>query len=258
MTDRQLFEAVEGGDCEKVKRLLLSRRVDVNQAPRRQVIIFFSSSFYHYPLWWWFCVSLCVCWVAILIWKFWEKKGFTPLMRACEKGDLKMITLLIENGASLESPPAEVFFSFFFSFFWWWVKVWWLIVSVVMVLKDGSDPLISACEFGNLEIAQFLFEKGSSLLQSSVNHFSLFFSSHFSLLVVFNSILLLLFLFGVAKAKEDCIIFSLWKRIFWNCQIFDWKRSQSRPNNNSFSLSFSLSLFLSFSPSLLIGSCFHI
>ena len=42
MTDHQLFEAVEGGDYEKVKQLLLSRRVDVNQAPRHQVIIFFS------------------------------------------------------------------------------------------------------------------------------------------------------------------------------------------------------------------------
>ena len=41
MTDRQLFEAVEGGDYERVKQLLLSQRVDVNQAPRYQVIIFF-------------------------------------------------------------------------------------------------------------------------------------------------------------------------------------------------------------------------
>ena len=45
MANHQLFEAVGGGDCEKVKQLLLSRRVDVNQAPRHQVIIFFSSFF---------------------------------------------------------------------------------------------------------------------------------------------------------------------------------------------------------------------
>ena len=134
LTDCQLFEAVKEGDCEKAKQLLLNQKVDVNQSPRHQVVqslspfvffwfvlIFFVIDHHHlcvydhhhYHLWWWFCVSLCVCWVVILIWKFWEKKGITPLMRACEKGDLKMITLLIENGASLKS-HARVFFSFFF------------------------------------------------------------------------------------------------------------------------------------------------
>ena len=128
---------------------------------------------HHDYLWWCFC-CLCVC-VVRLIWKFWKKKGITPLMRACEKGDLKMITLLIKNGASLKSLAAEVFFSFFFSkkdsiFLGGENFGDWLLF---VFLKDGSDPLILACEFGNLEIVQFLFEKGSSL-QSLVNHFSFF------------------------------------------------------------------------------------
>ena len=51
MADLQLFEAVEGGDCEKVQQLLLNQKVDVNQSPRHQVIIFFSSFSSHHPLW---------------------------------------------------------------------------------------------------------------------------------------------------------------------------------------------------------------
>ena len=46
MADHQLFDAVEDGDYEKAKQLLLNQKVDVNQAPRRQVIIFFFSSFF--------------------------------------------------------------------------------------------------------------------------------------------------------------------------------------------------------------------
>ena len=77
-----------------------------------------------------------------------------------------MVTLLIENGASLES-LAEVYF-FFFSFSL--INVWFL--------KDGLDPFIAACELGHLEIVQFLLEKGSSLEPIPVNHLSLFFSGH--------------------------------------------------------------------------------
>ena len=240
MADHQLFEAVEEGDYGKVQQLLLNQKVAVPQAPRYQVcsvslsflFLFISSSLVM------ICVCLCLC-VVILIWKFWEKKGITPLMRACEKGDLKMITLLIENGAPLHS-LAQVFLSFFFCvFFLRREKVWWLIDWLLWFLKDGSDPLIIACEFGNLEIVQFLFEKGSSLHPISVNHLSFFFFSHFQCSTQF------LFFFGNRFWQEKRLHYLQFvKKDILKLPNF-WSKKELGSTKQRGSLSFFLSFFLS-------------
>ena len=69
LTDCQLFEVVEEGDCEKVKQLLLNQKVDVNQSPRHQVVqslspfssffvvaLFFIIDYHHHHL----CVNMII------------------------------------------------------------------------------------------------------------------------------------------------------------------------------------------------------